>query len=238
MTDDDEWEADRLLEMVSHDLINQQQAALGFLELLVTSDGLSEGERALVGRTMEVLERTARLLLQVRTAMVSRDQGAFRPVRVPVDMAMDTAARSVQGAFSRHRVSIDLAGMEGSPHVMADGMLTEMLTQLMMLLSEGAPSDRECAMLVEVVPRGPFTALRFSSEGFALNPMVVEALTGDRQPLGRHSEVAAVRLVRHLLDQYRGKAKMEDAPPGEVGAHLVIELPNGEGSDAVDNDSR
>jgi hypothetical protein len=238
MTDDDEWETDRLMEMVSHDLLNQQQAALGFLELLVTSEGLSEGERALVGRTMEVLENTARLLLQVRTAMVKRDMGDFHPVRVPLDKALEAASRSVQGAFARGRLEIAITGIDGNPHVMADGMLPEMMTQLVMLLSDQAPPDRECSMLVEVVPRGPTTALRFSSEGFALNPMVVDALTGDREPLGRNAEVAAVTLVRHLLRQYLGAAKMEDAPPGEVGAHLVIEIPNGEGTDAVDNDSR
>jgi hypothetical protein len=239
IADDDEWEADRLLEMVSHDLINQQQAALGFLEILETSDGLSDGERMLVGRTVEVLERTARLLLRVRTAMVSRDWGEFQPIRVPLDKALNTAGRSVQGAFARNRLAIDVIGIEGNPSVMADGMLTEMLTQLLMLLSDQSPPDRECSMRVKVEVRGPRTALRVSSDGFALNPMVKDALTGDREPLGRNSEVAAVTLVRHLLRQYGGTARMEDAPPGEVGSHLVIELPNGEGpEDAVDNDSR
>ncbi|UCC92231.1 MAG: hypothetical protein JSW25_06030 [Thermoplasmata archaeon] len=238
MTDEDEWEADNLLQMVSHDLINQQQAALGFLELLASSEGLTENERALVGRTVEVLEHTARLTLQVRTAMVTRDMGDFHPVRVPLGQALESAARSVQGAFARNRLSIHVSGIDGNPQVMADGMLTEMLTQLMMLLSDQLPVDRECSMTVEAVPRGTVTALRFSSEGFALNPMVVDSLTGGREPLGRNTEVATLVLVRQILLQYAAAARVEDAPPGKVGAHLVIELPNGEGPDAVDNDSR
>jgi len=226
-TDDDEWEADRLLEMVSHDLLNQQQAALGFLELLESSDGLSEGEQALVGRTIEVLEHTARLLLQVRTIVVQRERGEFNPFRVPLDRSLTSAARSVQGAFSKGRLRITVAGVEGGPHVMADAMLTEMLAQLLMLLSDSASPDRECTLRVRVEDRGTCTALRMSSEGFALNPMVIAALTGDREPLGHASEVAAVTLVRHLLRQYGATARMEDAPPGEVGAHLVIDIPNG-----------
>ncbi|UCC94013.1 MAG: hypothetical protein JSW25_04960 [Thermoplasmata archaeon] len=236
--DIDEWEADRLMDLVSHDLINQQQAALGFLELLEDSEGLSDGERALVARTVEVLEHTARLLLQVRTTMVHRERGEYRPSLVPLDRALISAARSVQGAYARDRLTIDTVGIEGGPRVMADAVLGEMLTQLLLLLSETAPADRDCTMRVAVEPRGERTAIRVSSEGFALNPMVSEALVGGREPLGRSSEVTAITLVQHLLRQYGGSASMEDAPAGEVGAYMVIELPSGEGTDAVDNDSR
>lgn len=237
-TDDDEWEADRLLDLVSHDLINQQQAALGFLELLGSSEGLSESEQALVVRTMEVLERTGRLALQVRSAMVDRERGEYRPIRIPVGKPLATAARSVQGAFARDRLTIDVEGTDEDITVLADVMLGEMLTQLMLLLSERAPVDRGCKMLVDVEPRGTLTRLRFSSEGFPLNPMVIEALVGDRRPLGRTSEVGTVLLVRHLLRQYGGRARTVEAPAGEVGAHLVIEIPSGGPSDAIDNDSR
>ncbi|NIS11965.1 MAG: hypothetical protein GWN97_08595, partial [Thermoplasmata archaeon] len=116
-TGDDEWEADSLLELVSHDMINQQQAALGFLELLESSDGLTEGERALVERTMEVLERTGRLVLQVRTAMVDRERGEYRPVRVPLGKPLESASRSVKGAFARNRLSIDIRGADADVSV-------------------------------------------------------------------------------------------------------------------------
>jgi hypothetical protein len=235
---DDEWEADRLLEVVSHDLLNQQQAAMGFLELLGSSEGLSEGERALVVRTMEVLERTGRLALQVRSAMVDRERGEFHPMRLPVEKPLATAARAVQGAFARDRLTIDVKGADSHVTVMADAMLVEMLTQLMLLLTERAPVDRGCSLRLNLEERGPVTAIRFSSTGFPLNPMVIEALVADRRPLGRSSEVGTVMLVRHLLRQYGGRARTEHAPAGEVGAHLVVEIPSGEGSYAVDNDSR
>jgi hypothetical protein len=234
----DEWEADSLLDLVSHDLINQQQAALGFLELLEDSDGLTEGERDLVSRTMEVLEHTARLLLQVRTAMVQRERGGFRPVRVALDKALVTAAATAQGAFGKERLDITTLGTEGGHGVMADALLPEMLTQLMILLCGQAPMDRSCRMTVTMEPTGATTAIRFTSEGFALNPMVTESITGGRRPMGRNRDVAAIGLVRHLLRQYGATASMEDAPPGEVGADLVIQLPSGGGTDAIDNDSR
>lgn len=237
-TADDEWEADRLLELVSHDLINQQQAALGFLELLESSDGLTEGELALVGRTMEVLERTSRLVLQVRTAMVDRERGEFRAVRVPLGKPLETASGFVKGAFARNRLTIDVRGADPDVSVLADAMLVELLTQLLLLLTDRAPIEKECSLRVEVIPRGDVVAMRFSSKGFPLNPMVMDALAGDRRPLGRSSEVGAAMLVRHLLHRYSSRVTMEDAPAGEVGANLVIELPSGDVSDAVDNDSR
>lgn len=237
-SEDDEWETDLLLELVSHDLINKQQAALGYLELLMESKGLSKGDRAVLGRTMEILEQTARLMLQARTAMVQRERGEYRPVMVPLDRSLNAAVRSVQGAFTQGRLRIETSGLDGGPQVMADAMLPEMLTQLIMLLSDRAPPDRECTLRIRVEDRGEGTALSISSEGFALNPMVIDALTGGRPPLGRSSEVATVTMVRQLLRQYGATASMEDSPPGDVGSHLVIELPNGETSDAVDNDSR
>ncbi len=236
-TGDDEWEADRLLEVVSHDMINQQQAALGFLELLESSDGLTEGEKALVGRTMEVLERTGRLVLQVRTAMVDRERGQYRPVRVPLGKPLESASRSVKGAFAKNRLSIDIKGADPDVSVTADAMLVELLTQLLLLLTDRATIEKECSLRVDVVPRGDFVAMRFSSKGFPLNPMVIDALTGDRRPLGRSSQVGAAILVRHLLHRYGSRVSMEDAPAGEVGAHLVIELPSGDVHDVVDNDS-
>jgi hypothetical protein len=237
-TGDDEWEADRLLELVSHDLINQQQAALGFLELLGTSEGLSEGDHALVSRTVEVLERTGRLALQVRSAMVDRERVEFRPRRIPVGKPLKSASHAVRGAFALDRLSIEVEVPEDDVTVLADAMLAEMLTQLLLLLSERAPPDRRCSMRARVEPMGPWVALRFSSEGFPLNPMVIDTLVGDRRPLGGASDVGTVTLVRHLLRQYGGKARTEAAPAGEAGAHLVIELPSGGSSDAVDNDSR
>ncbi len=231
------WEPDDLMEMVSHDLINQQQAAMGFLELLEESKGLSEGERVLVTRTVEALEHTARLILQVRASLVQREWGEYRPVRVSLDRAIAASCRTVQGAFARDRLDIELKGLGGSTEVMADGMLSDMLTQLMLMVAEPAPPDRPCKLMVRVEPQGEFTAVRFMSEGFALNPMVTDALIGGRDPKGRTRDAATIALVRRMLVRYGGRAFMEPVPPGGVGAHLVIELPKGSDTAAVDHDS-
>ena len=231
------WEPDDLMELVSHDLINQQQAAMGFLELLEGSKGLSEGERVLVTRTVEALEHTARLILQVRASLVQREWGEYRPARVSLDRAIAASCRIVQGAFARDRLDVELRGLGGSTEVMADGMLSDMLTQLMVMLTEPALPDRPCKLMVRVEPKGEFTTVRFMSEGFALNPMVTDALIGGRDPQGRTRDAATIALVRRMLMRYGGRARLEPAPPGGVGAHLVIQLSKGSDTDAVDNDS-
>jgi hypothetical protein len=233
-----EWEADRLLEMAGHDLLNQQQAALGFLELLEGIEGLSDGERALVGRTVEALEQTGRLLLQMRTALVHRTVGETTPILMDLDRATMTAARAAEGAFARDRLTIDAKAQEGQHRVTADHMLPEMLTQLLVLLSEPAPHGRTCRLDVSVASMDDVGVVRIRSEGFALDPMVTEALTGDRRPHGHGRDSMNLGLVCDLLERYGGVAKMESAPPGGVGAHLLIELPGGGATDAVDNDSR
>ena len=233
-----EWEPDDLLEMVSHDLVNQQQAAIGFLELLEESPSLSEAELALVEKTVEVLEETARLFIQARASLVRKEWREFLPVQVSLDRALMVACRTVQGAFARERVTVEPRGTGGNVEVKADGMLADMLTQLMMALVVTAPLDRKCRLTVEVEPGEASVALRFSSEGFALNPMLTDSLTADRDPPGRTREAATISLVRQMLKRYEGSAGMETAPPGGVGAHLVIRLPSGTEVHAVDNDSR
>ena len=237
-SDEREWEADDLLEMVSHDLLNQQQAAMGFLELLEGSSGLTEGERTLVDRTVEALEEMARLFLQVRMSLVQREWGEYRPARVSLDRALAVSCRTVQAAFARDRVAVEPRGLGTNAEVAADGMLVDMLTQVMMALATPAPVDRRCRLVAEVEALGPSTTLRFSSEGFALNPMVTDTLAGGRAPPGRTRDAAAISLTGRMLARYGGSAAMEKAPPGGVGALLVIRLPTWMEDDAVDNDSR
>ena len=231
------WEPDDLIELVSHDLINQQQAAMGFLELLGDSKGLSEGERVLVTRTVEAMEHTARLILQVRASLVQREWEEYRPAMVSLNRAVVASCRSLQGAFSRDRLIVELSGLGGNTEVMADAMLADMLTQLMVMLAEPAPLDRPCKLMVKIEPKAESNAVRFGSEGFALNPMVTDSLIRGRDPHGRTRDAATIALVRRMLTRYGGRACMEPAPPGGVGAFLVIELRKGSDTDAVDNDS-
>jgi hypothetical protein len=222
---------------VSHDLINQQQAALGFLELLEGSKGLSETERALLIRTVEALEHTARLLLQVRTALIQQETGTFEPVKVPLDRALEDAKRTADSILSKGPLKIELRGTGPGHSVLADELLTDMFTQLFLLLGDSAPAERQCKLIADVRPSTDHMAIHVSSEGFALNPMVTDSITGERGTHGWSRSAASVSLVRHLLVQYEGEVVLVSAPPGTVGAHLVIRLPTGTMSDALDNDS-
>jgi signal transduction histidine kinase len=231
-----ETRGESLLDLVSHDLINQQQAALGFLELLEGSEGLNKTERALLLRTVEALEHTARLLLQVRTALIQQETGAFSPVRVPLDKALDEACRTVKGIFAKGNLTVDIKGVVRSVEVEAEELLSDMLTQLFLLLGDSAPGERPCSLVVKVSAKGSSALLTIFSKGYALDPMVTDAITGERQSHGWTRNAASVTLVRHLLLQYGGTVQMESAPPGSVGAHMVIILPIGSVNDGIDND--
>jgi hypothetical protein len=234
---DDEGRND-LLDLISHDLINQQQAALGFLELLQGSTSLSDGERALLGRTVEALEHTARLLLQVRMAIIQRGGGAARPTRIHLDRTIDEARRTAEGSFSKGKLTIDTAGVKGPLEVVADELLTDMVVQLFLLLGDSATPDRDCRLEVDVEESADVVSLGISSAGFALDPMVTAALTGSRELHGWTRNAASISLVRHLLRHYGAEVRMEPAPAGKVGARLVIDLRSGRTEDAVDYGGR
>ncbi len=214
-----------LLGLVSHDLINQQQAALGFLELLGESASLSDDERALLGRTVEALEHTTRLLLQVRTAIVHRERGGTVPSRVRLDKALEEARRTVEGSFAKGRLKVNISNVTSAPELAADELLTDMLVQLLLLLGDPAPPDRSCELDLAVEPGPAAVSLRISSRGFALDPLVTDAITGGREHVGVVQNATGVALVSHLMRHYGAETRMVPAPPGSVGAQLVIDLP-------------
>ncbi len=213
-----------LMDMLSHDLANHQQAALGFLELLGRSEHLDEAEKRLIYRTVEALGRSARLLLQVRALLAKTEQATAKPAPVNLDRAVEAARSAVEGVFFTHHIVISTEGLAAAPRVRADALLTEALTQLLVLLVEGAPPDRECLLRMGARHEGDRVLLSLSSEGFALDPRVTDALTATRTQPGRTRAASSVSLVRELLGHYGASARLERIS-GSVGSQLVIDMP-------------
>ena len=213
-----------LMDLLSHDLANHQQAALGFLELLGRSEALCDTEKRLISRTVESLGRSARLLLQVRALLAKSEQGTAKPAPVKLDRAVEAAKRAVEGVFFTHRLTILTEGLATMPSVRADALLTEALTQLLVLLVEGAPNDRDCQLRMDAILEGDRVLLNLQSEGFVLDPRVTDALTASRVQPGRTRAASSVSLVRELLGHYGASARLERMA-GSVGSRLVIDLP-------------
>lgn len=212
------------MDMLSHDLTNHQQAALGFLELLDRSEQLADADRRLISRTVESLGHSARLLLQVRALLAKAEQATVTPSPVKLDLVAESARRAVEGVFFTHHISIETEGLAAVPRVRADALLTEALTQLLVLLVEAAPADRACMLRMAAKSSGERVLLSLTSEGFALDPRVTDALIQERVPVGRSREAESVSLVRELLDHYGASARLEPVP-NAVGSQLVIDMP-------------
>lgn len=212
------------MDMLSHDLTNHQQAALGFLELLDRSEQLADADRRLISRTVESLGHSARLLLQVRALLAKAEQATVTPSPVKLDLVAESARRAVEGVFFTHHISIETEGLAAVPRVRADALLTEALTQLLVLLAEAAPADRACMLRMAAKSSGERVLLSLTSEGFALDPRVTDALIQERVPVGRSREAESVSLVRELLDHYGASARLEPVP-NAVGSQLVIDMP-------------
>lgn len=214
----------RLMDMLSHDLTNHQQAALGFLELLGRSTNLGEGDRRLIDRTVESLGQSARLLLQVRALLAQREMASAKPAGVSLERAAEAARKAVEGVFFTHHLTIDTSDVKGAPRVRADGLLPEVLTQLLVLLSDSAPADRKCGLRIGASQVNGRVQLSLASDGFALDPLVTEELTSTRSPPTRTRASTSVALVRDVLTRYGARARLERAPKGSVGAVLIIDM--------------
>jgi hypothetical protein len=206
------------MDMLSHDLTNHQQAALGFLELLERSEHLGDSERRLISRTVESLGHSARLLLQVRALLAKAEQATVKPSAVKLDLVAESARRAVEGVFFTHRISFETDGLSAVPRIRADSLLTE-----------GAPADRDCLLRMQATSSGERVLLSLTSEGFALDPRVTDGLTQERAKVGRSRASESLSLVRELLDHYGATSRLEPVP-NAVGAQLVIDMPAWEGS--------
>jgi PAS domain S-box-containing protein len=224
---DSKAQAELYLDLMGHDINNMHQIALGYLEL--ARDMHPEaGESELLDKPIEVLQRSARLIRNVRK-LQSLKEGVFQTQVVDVCQLLVDVQREF-GTVPHKAVTLNLGGCEQC-YVHANELLHDVFVNLVgnAIKHTGDHADiavdldivwndgrQYCRVMVE--DDGPGIIDDFKERVFNRLPKGTDKAKG--MGLGLY-------LVKSLVESYGGKVWVEDRVSGDhtKGARFVVTLP-------------
>lgn len=123
------------MDLLSHDVLNNNQAVLGYLELILASDGTDKKTRKYAEKAVSHIRTSTILVDNVKRLMATRnmDRTSLKPA--DLRLAMSSAEREVVRMFPDRKIMVKLP--EERKRIMA--------------LSDGAASDLILNMMVSMV---------------------------------------------------------------------------------------
>ena len=215
------------LDLMGHDINNMHQIALGYLELARDMQP-DVGQTEFLDKPIEVLQRSARLIKNVRK-LQKLQEGVFQTEVVDVCEVLVDVQREF-GAVPDKAVTLNLNGREHC-HVRANELLHDVFANLVSnaIKHTGDRADivvdldvvkddggRYCRVMVE--DNGPGIPDDFKGKIF--NRLLKGTDKAKGMGLGLY-------LVKSLVDSYGGRVWVEDRVPGDhtKGARFVVMLP-------------
>jgi PAS domain S-box-containing protein len=221
--------AELYVDLMGHDIINMNQIMLGYLEVLGQLPGTTDEHRALMEKPVEVLERSSRLISNVRKLQKISQEGARLE---PVDLG-----RVIGEAIAQYsEVRSKSVTIEHAPFyccmVMADALLYDIFANLIdNSIKHSAGPKVEIRIRVDPERRDGreyyTVAVEDNGPGIAdqLKPRIFNRpLQGSTSAKGSG---IGLYLVKKLVDSYHGFVWVEDRVRGDRsrGSRFVVMLP-------------
>jgi signal transduction histidine kinase len=222
--------AELYLDLISHDINNVNQVAMGYLELANEALALGEEDKELVARPLEALKNSSALIENVRKLQKITEGGLKTDVidlRGLLSKLMDDY-RNVNG----REVALNLEAGECC-HVRANGLIRDVFANLIGNAVKHSPDDRRLEINIKIdKPAGDgerFCRVAIEDNG----PGIPDNLKGklfnrfQRGDTKAHGKGLGLYLVRSLVEDFRGRVRVEDRVPGDhaKGARFVVLLP-------------
>lgn len=223
--------AELYLDLMGHDINNMHQIAMGYLELVEGMMPAGDPGRALVGKSIEVLQRSALLIKNVRK-LQKLNEGVFQTQDVDVCELLVAVQREF-GAVPSKSITLNLNGCERC-YVRSNKLLLDVFANLASnaIKHTGEAADivvdldvvedngrRLCRVFVE--DDGPGIPDDFKGKVF--NRLLKGTDKAKGMGLGLY-------LVKSLVESYGGRVWVEDRVFGDhtLGARFVVLLPAAE----------
>lgn len=131
-----------LMDLLSHDMLNNNQATLSYLELIHSFPGADERIKELADKATSQV-RTSSVLLDGIRRLVSSSMGTPVPT-TPVDVAGTLAlvSHDVSGMFPHKKVTINTAGIAPGTEVQGGQYIQDLFGHLLMNIVQLDPEDR------------------------------------------------------------------------------------------------
>jgi PAS domain S-box-containing protein len=225
---DSKAQAELYLDLMGHDINNMHQIALGYLELAREMIQADESQLEYLDKPIEVLQRSARLISNVRK-MQKLLEGYYRTRTMDVrDVLADV--HNAYGAIPYKPVTLDYNGNERC-HVRANDLLYDVFANLVTNAIKHTGDRANISVKLERVEKngkgycrvsvdddGPGIPDDFKSVVF--NRMLKGTANAKGMGMGLY-------LVKSLVDSYGGRVWVEDRVKGDYakGAKFVVMLP-------------
>ncbi|MGA9138636.1 MAG: PAS domain-containing protein [Methanocella sp.] len=220
-------QAELYLDLMGHDINNMHQIAMGYLEIARDMPAI-EGQSEFLDKPFEVLQRSARLIKNVRKLQKLRD-GAFQPKVIDVCKVLVDVQREF-GAVPNKSVTLNLNGCESS-RVHANELLHDVFANLVSNAIKHTGDHADIVVDLDVVKeRGHHNYRIFVEDDGPGIPDDFKDIIFNRLLKGTEKAKGmglGLYLVKSLVESYDGKVWVEDRVHGDYskGARFVVMLP-------------
>ena len=225
-------DADFYLDLVTHDLSNFNQGALGYLELVeLNRDAAPEKLLKFEASALKQVRSSARLIENVKLLSVIRE--SREPLRaVDALYALHDAIDHTVYSWTEKEVEVRLLPMTPLTKVLADGWLRDLFAHLLDNAVKFSTEKRvEVAVSVAEGVGGGALVFRIADKGRGISPeereIILDRLGSRKRDYSSYRSGIGLFIVKTLSDRYNGKLWIEERVPGEHGKGSVIclELP-------------
>jgi signal transduction histidine kinase len=225
-------DADFYLDLVTHDLSNFNQGALGYLELMELNRGAPQDKLLkFEASAMKQVRNSTRLIENVKSLSVIRE--AREPLK-PVDalFALHDAIDHTVFSWTEKDVEVRLVPMTELHMVLADLWLRDLFSHLLDNAVKFSKEKRvEVAVSVAEGVSGGTLVFRIADHGRGISPeereIILDRLASRRRDYASFRSGIGLFIVKTILDRYGGRLWIEERVPGEhsKGSVLCLELP-------------
>ncbi|BAI62265.1 putative histidine kinase [Methanocella paludicola SANAE] len=221
-------EAELYLDLMSHDINNMDQIALGFLELAIDRPDLSSETRELISRPMDALASSTSLIRNVQKLQQVRDNG-YKLYEMDIGRVLHDAVQQYSNIPGRD-VTIR-ENIRDDCKVMANNLLSDVFSNLIGNAVKHSKGHITIGVHMDKVRENGSTycRIRFEDDGPGI-PDELKARIFDRFQKGSaraSGKGLGLYLVKKLVEIYHGRVWVEDRVPGDSakGSCFVVMLP-------------
>lgn len=225
-------DADFYLDLVTHDLSNFNQGALGYLELVeLNREAPPEKMRHFEASALKQVRNSARLIENVKLLSVIRE--SREPLKaVDALYALHDAIDHTVYTWTEKEVEVRLLPMTELHMVQADGWLRDLFGHLLDNAVKFSAEKRvDVAVSVAEGVSGGTLVFRVADKGRGISPeerhIILDRLTSRKRDYASFRSGIGLFIVKTLADRYGGKLWIEERVPGEhhKGSVICLELP-------------
>ena len=224
-------QAELYLDLMSHDMINMNQAMMGYLELIKVLMRPEMADNELIDKPIEIINRSSRMIDSVKK--LTQLQTGNIPLKEVDVCKMLTAVISSYSNVVGRQVTINYTPAKDC-RVLAGDMLKDVFDNLVDNAIRHSTGPLTIDIVVDNVKQNGQVCCRISiaDTGPGIPDNLKKRIFLPLKEIGAKAERRGfgTYLVRTLINHYRGEVGVEDRIPGDYtrGVRFVVTLPVGE----------